>query len=285
MFAKATVLPPDFYASIHITLSQDDHQTLQPRLSELLPLLREGLSPLGTLHLIHLTAGSPSPSSDLILAGFQVLAANQTEGTLIAQKPALAAGASVSLKTKVASVALPRRSVAAKKAIWDLTPARGDTIDAESLLTDADRARPAACEPATAGGPRRRKACKGCTCGLAEEEEAELQSGLATVVLLDGSEGGGATEVALSEKERLSRAARAAPKATSSCGSCFLGDAFRCASCPYMGGYFPDEKFRFSLDRTDGSMRIQAFPLSNLERRSRSTLGTTRFNVRSWNLI
>ncbi|KAH9966043.1 cytokine-induced anti-apoptosis inhibitor 1, Fe-S biogenesis-domain-containing protein [Russula dissimulans] len=253
---QATILAPDSYASIHITLSQDDHQTLQPRLSELLSLTHEGLSPLGTLHLIDLTSNSPSLSSDLTLAGFQVLTVNQPEGTIIAQKPALAAGASVSLKTKaaaLASVALPRRSVAAKKAIWDLTPARGDTIDAESLLTDADRARPAGCEPVKAGGTRRKKACKGCNCGLAEEEEAELRSGLAKVVLLDGSESGGATEVALSEKERLARAAKAAPKATSSCGSCFLGDAFRCAGCPYMGlpAFKPGEKVEIDFGMDD----------------------------------
>ena len=242
MSVKATILAPGFYASIYITLSPDDHQILQPRLSDLLSQLHEGLSPLGTLHLLHLTSSdSPNLSSSLILAGFNVLTVQLAEGTIIAQKPALSAGASVSLKTKTAapaSAALPRRSVAAKKAIWDLTAPRGDTIDGEGLLTDADKARPAACEPSKAGGPRRRKACKGCTCGLAEEEEAELRNGLAKVVLLDGSEAGGASEVALSEKERLSLAAKAAPKATSSCGSCFLGDAFRCASCPYMGAFF-----------------------------------------------
>jgi len=115
-----------------------------------------------------------------------------------------------------------------------MTP-RGNTIDAESLLTDADKERPAACEPVKGGVGRQRKACKGCTCGLAEEEAEELRSSLVKVVLLDGSEGGATSEVAPSEKERLSKAAKAAPKATSSCGSCFLGDAFRCASCPYMG--------------------------------------------------
>ena len=240
--AQAIVLAPEFYASIHVTLCADDYQALQPRLLELLSQLHEGLLPLGTLHLLHSTSSDPpNLSSSLILAGFNVLTVHADEGTIISQKPPLPAGAAVSLKTKTAapaSAALPRRSVAAKKAIWDLTAPRGDTIDAESLLTDADKTRPAACEPFKAGGPRRKKACKGCTCGLAEEEEAELRDGLAKVVLLDGSEGGGASEVVLSEKEKLARAAKAAPKATSSCGSCFLGDAFRCASCPYMGAPF-----------------------------------------------
>jgi hypothetical protein len=263
MAAQATVLVPESYASIHITLSPDDHQNLQPRLSELLSQLYAGLSPLGTLHLLHLTsAGSPSLSPSLILAGFHVLTDHLVDGTLTAQKPALSPGASVSLKTKTsssASIASPRHSVAAKKAIWDLAPPRGETIDAESLLTDADKARPVACEPFKAGGPRRRKACKGCTCGLAEEEEAELRTGLAKVVLLDGSEGGAASEVTLSEKDRLSRAAKAAPKATSSCGNCFLGDAFRCASCPYMGALFLDYFHFLGVELIGGSPGLPAF--------------------------
>jgi len=251
---RATELAPEFYASIHIILSPDDHQILQPRLSELLSLLVEGLNPLGTLHLLHLASSDSSHlSSDLTLAGFHVLTVHSAEGTVIAQRPPRS---SVSLKTKstaAVSVALPRRSVAAKKAIWDLTAPPGGTIDAESLLTDADRTRPATCEPPKAGGPRKKKACKGCTCGLAEEEEEELRNGLARVVLLDGSEGGGASEVALSEKDRLAQAAKAAPKATSSCGSCFLGDAFRCASCPYMGlpAFNPGEKVEINLGMDD----------------------------------
>lgn len=122
-----------------------------------------------------------------------------------------------------------------KKALWAITSAPATPlIDAEALLTAEDKSRPApTCEPVTGGAPRRKKACKGCTCGLAELEEEERRTG--KVVLLDGSQNGEARVVEQSEKERLIQAAKSAPKATSSCGSCFLGDAFRCASCPYLG--------------------------------------------------
>lgn len=143
------------------------------------------------------------------------------------------------------SAALPRRKLgpidperkASKKALWSLTSAPSSTppLTPDQLLTEADKARPAGCEPVSklGSGPRRKKACKNCTCGLAELEEEELRQ--SKVVMLDGTVDGEAKEVGGAEKERLVEAARRAPKATSSCGSCFLGDAFRCASCPYLG--------------------------------------------------
>jgi len=80
-----------------------------------------------------------------------------------------------------------------------------DAMDPDDLLTEEDKARPDAASLKVCGTTGKRKACKNCACGLKEELEAE--------------------EGAV--------AAAAPPK--SSCGNCYLGDAFRCAACPYAG--------------------------------------------------
>ncbi|XP_023253101.1 anamorsin [Seriola lalandi dorsalis] len=93
-----------------------------------------------------------------------------------------------------------------------------DLVDSDALLDEDDLKKP---DPASLKAPtcgegagKKKKACKNCSCGLAEELEA-------------GSSG--------KQKTNL-------PK--SACGSCYLGDAFRCASCPYMGkpAFKPGEK-------------------------------------------
>ncbi|CAK9140732.1 unnamed protein product [Ilex paraguariensis] len=83
-----------------------------------------------------------------------------------------------------------------------------DLIDEDSLLTEEDLKKPQLplvgdCEVGST-----RKACKNCTCGRAEAEEKVLKLGL-TLDQMDNPQ--------------------------SACGSCGLGDAFRCSTCPYKG--------------------------------------------------
>lgn len=234
----ATTLSPDYYASIHLTLSDVDYQRLAPDSHALLTSLFRSLQPLGTLHLLQCAADSLQ--SELTLAGFTTLS-NDDQNTIIAQRPAHSPNITFSLKNKLQSdangaPALNRTKTdpAKKKALWTLTAPTTPLIDSDSLLTDADRQRPVpTCDPVNPSAPRRKRACKNCTCGLAELEQEELKN--SKVVLLDGSQNGLTQEVDQTEKERLINAAAAAPKATSSCGNCYLGDAFRCASCPYIG--------------------------------------------------
>lgn len=226
----ATALPASSLATVHVVLSEAEYQALSGRITVLLSQLLSALEPLGTLHVHNVTPSFSDVSSHLTNSGFTVLTTIIADGDVIAQKPAHStAGVAVPLRRKVD----PAKK-ASKKALWTLSAPSTPSIDAESLLTEADRQRPVpTCEPIVKGAPRRKKACKNCTCGLAELEAEELAQ--SKVVLLDGAEAGQTLEVAQSEKDRLVAAAAAAPKATSSCGNCYLGDAFRCDSCPYRG--------------------------------------------------
>ncbi|KAG6880414.1 electron carrier [Termitomyces sp. T32_za158] len=240
----ATTLSPDSYSSIHVTLVPSDYEIQSTHLSSLLSQLFAGLTPLGTLHLLNLSTAIQSLPAELTFAGFQVLSTLTEGSSLIAQKPAHAPTVTTSLQP--ASVRLLNRKKtdpATKKALWTLNAPATPRIDAEALLTAADKARPVpTCGPVDVTKPRRKKACKNCSCGLAELEEEERKSG--KVVFLDGVIDGEAKELTQAERDRLIQAAKAAPKATSSCGSCFLGDAFRCAGCPYRGASFENHVHR-----------------------------------------
>jgi anamorsin len=111
--------------------------------------------------------------------------------------------------------------------VWSLNKnetAEDDLIDTDALLEETDLKKPdinAIDCGVTDKASGKKKACKNCSCGLAEMLEDEA--------------------VGVQKKNQQ------AP-AKSACGSCYLGDAFRCASCPYLGmpAFKPGEKVKLS---------------------------------------
>jgi len=106
-----------------------------------------------------------------------------------------------------------------EKKVWSLADMDDDDvdlIDQDELLDEEDMAKPDQATLRVCGTTGKRKACKDCSCGLAEE-------------ITNGGE--------ITTKS-----------VNSSCGSCYLGDAFRCASCPYLGmpAFKPGEKIQLS---------------------------------------
>ncbi|XP_066206272.1 anamorsin-like [Saccopteryx leptura] len=131
------------------------------------------------------------------------------------KKPNFEVGSSSQLKFSVAKKSSPYAKPAVDPAaarLWtlsanDMEDESSDLIDSDELLDpeDWEKPDPASLRAPSCGEGKKRKACRNCTCGLAEELEKEKS------------------------KEQMSSQPKLA------CGNCYLGDAFRCASCPYLG--------------------------------------------------
>lgn len=118
------------------------------------------------------------------------------------------AGSRISIKTT------QKKPVDANVAkVWtlsamDVNDENVDIIDSDALLEDEDLVKP---DPASlksdCGTSKngKKRACKNCTCGLAEEDDVKPG------------------------KAPVKKAVKSA------CGNCNLGDAFRCGGCPYAG--------------------------------------------------
>ncbi|GAA5932551.1 hypothetical protein JCM3775_005955 [Rhodotorula graminis] len=246
----ATTLPPATYKHAVILLPANLVA------ASLLALIEPALAPGGALEVRGEAASSDDLLGELTLLGLS--GANKTDGAILAVKPT-SSSAPLSLKRPVsalessatdpsssapvgegvAAMALPtRKSRAAKASLWAFTTAAASsgaatpTIDESTLLTDADLERPTLVKREDCDVKRTRKACKNCTCGLSEilldekEDDDLVQAGFAAQpnATVEGA------STATKPKARKIKSG-----VTSSCGNCYLGDAFRCGSCPYLG--------------------------------------------------
>lgn len=154
-------------------------------------------------------------SLDLKIQGFVDIMAAKEPGTthrfLVAQKPK---GWAVGSSAQVTITKTAPQTTGNKWKLDSDTLAEEELIDENALLMESELEVPVirgdvgGCGDGTASGKRR--ACANCSCGLADEEKNSSAPSKPTT-----------------DEEKLVKA--------SSCGNCYKGDAFRCASCPFLG--------------------------------------------------
>jgi len=220
---------------------------------DLLALLAKLLKPGGQVTMVQAVVGGTAPDSfksTLILSGLTPTSSptlvssyswyDETVAklgpvelyTYTALKPQHEVGAarllSFAKPVAVSSTAPSNASVGGNLNVWTLEDMDDDTVelvDDQSLLAEEDLIKPDPASLRVCGTTGKRKACKDCSCGLSEE----LSAG----------------------KEPTTKSV------TSSCGSCYLGDAFRCGSCPYLGmpAFKPGEKITLSDRQLNPDLR------------------------------
>jgi hypothetical protein len=217
----------------------------QTSLHSLYTILKAG----GSLQVLPPTQNAPNPESfkDLFtIAGFKEEANGNNSQSLNLTKPAWAGKGVATLKKKN-NTTETNGTTAVKVAVEDTTVAQNTTaevkkanpfaafsaqannnkttIDEENLLDNEEGYNKLGKDESCSTKP---KACANCSCGRAELE-AVVESGQAVDVAKNVETG----------------------KVSSSCGNCYLGDAFRCGGCPYKGlpAFKPGDKVKLDLSK------------------------------------
>jgi len=214
---------------------------------EQLAKLAKVLAPGGEMVLREPTTGegardASALTSALTLSGFTSVeaVAEGADGAAVpnmqqvrCKKPAFQTGGQRRLLSFAKKKAAPKGPSAETKKVWKISGDDFDEEDDDGLLSDdgeglldtEDVAMATTAPNASDCAPKKR-ACKDCSCGRAEIEAAED-----------------------AEAEQAADKPLAGPVASSACGNCYLGDAFRCSSCPYLGmpSFKPGEQVELSL--------------------------------------
>ncbi|KAG0141798.1 hypothetical protein CROQUDRAFT_663385 [Cronartium quercuum f. sp. fusiforme G11] len=248
----ATSFMPSTFDAIHLILDPQDLTTptsstvIEDPATSFLHQILPSLKPTGQISWVTRSENQGTIESNLkILELLNISSSPLSEGYQRITASAPASNPSSSLDPSPAPVAvslnLPKRSL--KASLWSFTTTPDvELIDESSLLTEEDLA----AKPTTNGevvcNPKKvKKACKNCTCGLRElelVEENDLPASLnvqSAKTVSEGKVGVGSGTI------------------TSSCGSCYLGDAFRCSGCPYLGmpAFEPGQEVKLTVEMGD----------------------------------
>jgi len=207
---------------------------------EILAYFLKVLAPNGTIFLVESVKADETDSvrSSLVLNGFTgvnepaavaLSLEKEDEAKIVGGQPRLWSARKpqfeVGAKKLLSFAKKPEPQKASQWTLDDLDDDTVELIDENTLVEAEDLVKPDAATLRVCGTTGKRKACKDCSCGLKEELE-------------DG-------------KEVKTKSV------TSSCGSCYLGDAFRCGSCPYLGmpAFKPGEKIQLSNRQLNPDLR------------------------------
>lgn len=144
---------------------------------------------------------------EILMAGFSVNKEDSGNNFVVAEKPDYDVSA-----TSTLPVASDCKKQQDPKQVWaalaqdDFNNVDDELEDEDNLLDENEQLQSAS--KAAGGCETKPRACANCTCGRAAEEATADQRNLTKEELLQQS---------------------------SSCGNCYKGDAFRCASCPFKG--------------------------------------------------